>query len=183
MGRRGPLPNVARAKGVAARPGRARPVPEPDAELPAHLVERWHVAWSAPVARSWGPEVEPTVRRLWRLYDVWEQALAAVAAGGLTSTGSKGQQTVSPTFIALQRTEQLISTLERQLGLTPQAQAQLGTAAAEAALSWRELAQGSETAAPASASRATESKADELEADEPEVLDVDAFVGGGDEGD
>ncbi len=102
MGRRGPLPKPKERLAGHRQAGPAlelvsepSPSPEPPAELSEEVATAWEAYWRSDVARVASEVDLPVVRRLFRMYEQYEQALEVVRKA-IVVRGSTGQIRVNP---------------------------------------------------------------------------------------
>jgi len=146
VGRRGPLPKPSdrRAGRGAREPGRALELllateaPSPPAGLSDTVVEAWATYWASDVAAVASSVDVPVIRRLFVMYDQYEQAIVVVNKA-IVVKGSTGQIRVNPLADYAFKLAGQILRLEEELGLTPLARQRLGIAVAERYRSLDEL--------------------------------------------
>jgi P27 family predicted phage terminase small subunit len=100
--------------------------PEPPADVKNETVlAAWTNLWQADIARYIHASDMPTVHRLFRLYQEFEDALERYQLAPAVK-GSQGQLRVNPFLDAAMKIETAIHRLENEVGLTPMARARLG---------------------------------------------------------
>ncbi len=145
MGRRGPLPKPKERLAGHRQAGPAlelvsepSPAPEPPVELSEEVATAWEAYWRSDVARVASEVDLPVVRRLFRMYEQYEQALEVVRKA-IVVRGSTGQIRVNPLADYAFKLSGQILRLEEELGLTPLSRQRLGIALAERYRSLDEL--------------------------------------------
>lgn len=159
MGTRGPIPkqDATRVRSPApvtvaasTTPGRAntgtvaRIPPVPKGLLPVTRRE-WRTFWDSEVRQVLARIDVPVVERLFRYRDEWHRVTAvAYTPEGLPrlSLGSTGQETLHPYIKRLDKLEDLMGGLEKELGIAPMARARLGVKIGTAALTWQQVMAG-----------------------------------------
>lgn len=102
-------------------------VPEPPQPLKAKARQVWEAFWRSPVAAALDPASDGFIVARWIAYvDEWYTIQRTLRKEGLMTTGSQGQPVLHPLAKHRQALETAIAAIEKQLGLTPQARAQLG---------------------------------------------------------
>lgn len=100
--------------------------------------EAWVIYWESDLSRILAPPHLPALYRLFDMRDAQARALRLYKRRPLVD-GSMGQPVVNPAMKTAQALEGDIRALEDRLGLTPKAQANLGIAVGNAALTAAEL--------------------------------------------
>lgn len=171
MGSRGPLPKPAdRAQGhrkrgtVVALPaptGLAYEPPRPPPNLLKATRDAWDAYWRSDVAGLTQEVDLPALRRLFRIYDQFDRAMAIVQKA-MAVKGSTGQIRVNPLADYAAKLDTQALRLENELGLTPLARQRLSSAVGEAVLTLAEI-------------NAMAQEGDDDDADfDPRVLDIEA---------
>jgi P27 family predicted phage terminase small subunit len=112
---------------MAVVPRSERDVPVPAESLPAPLKARWYTLWNSPLGAAWSADTDTLVlRRLFSLYKLRAESLAAVERDGLVVVGSKGQPVDHPLARRLATIDSEIRQLEDRVGLNPRARLNLG---------------------------------------------------------
>jgi P27 family predicted phage terminase small subunit len=127
-----------RAQVVELVPAEDVMAPEAPQGLLEATTEAWAVFWEGQVARALAPEDVPKVRRLFKLYDLWERAVAIFEETPLVG-GSKGQLRLHPMSDKADRLSEQIRGLETDLGIGPAARLRLGLTAGQVALTVDEV--------------------------------------------
>jgi phage terminase small subunit len=135
MGRRGPLPKPAdqshgHRRRRVAKDATVQAPAEPQVKMPSEdwldsTKAAWAVYWKSDVARVVLDVDEPSIRRLFGLYDQHERAMEVVRKA-LVVRGSTGQIRTNPLADHALRLEGAILRLEDVLGITPAGRSRLG---------------------------------------------------------
>lgn len=100
--------------------------------------DAWAAFWASDVAKVVTPEQTSAIRRLFDMKDVQFRAFERYRKQPYVD-GSQGQPVTNPAFAEAMKLETAIVALEDRLGLTPKAQANLGIAIGQAALTAADL--------------------------------------------
>lgn len=114
-------------------------VPELRGELLDVTLETWAEFWQSDVSSLVVPSDLPALRRLFSLYDERERCYADAVAGGRTTRGSTGQETLAPLYKHVTTLDEKILALEDRFGMTPLARLKLGAQLGDAAKSLDEM--------------------------------------------
>ena len=105
------------------------------------ILQQWDDFWTTDVAKAMSEASMPGLVRLFDYRSQWLRARIEWVNGGCQTMvpGSRSNTVLHPMLRQMRELEAVISTLEKQFGLTPYAAAKLGFKLGEAKLTWAQL--------------------------------------------
>lgn len=104
-------------------------IPEPPVPIHAKARRYWEAFWRSEVCQAISPDADAFLLVRWITYvELWNHEIETIRREGTTVPGSTGQTVQHPSLKTMQWLDSAVLSIEREIGLTPKARAQLGLA-------------------------------------------------------